>query len=170
MRTERSVGDILESNHRELDRLLVELLDDLSADERDPVSTYHRLDLFWARLAVHIRAEHLVLFPAVLSAASDQQEQREAMIRILGDLRHDHDFFMKELARAVKALRLVPDFGNENETFEVVRILVKRVEQRLLQHNRIEEETIYPLADQAIRSRILNELENLPPRFGTSTK
>ena len=100
MQTERSTGDILEADHRELDRLLFELLDSLSAAEPDLVSTYRRLDLFWARLAVHIRGEHLVLFPAVLASVSDHENQREYLVRIFGDLRNDHDFFMKELARA----------------------------------------------------------------------
>jgi iron-sulfur cluster repair protein YtfE (RIC family) len=153
-----------------LDGLLAELLDELDLAEPDPVSTYRRLDLCWARLAVHIRAEHLVLFPAVLASLGDHDDRRDDLVRILGQLRHDHDFFMKELARAVKALRLIPDFGNEHETFEVVKELVNGVETRLSQHNRIEEEIVYPLADRAIRSRVLNELESLPPRFSTTSK
>ena len=165
MPAELAAGDILEADHRELDQLLVELLDEIGRDVPDPATAYHRLDLFWARLAVHIRAEHLVLFPALLYASNE--DDRESLSATLAELRHDHDFFMKELARAVKALRLVPDFGNEAETFVVIRGLVEAVATRLASHNETEEKTVYPLADLSpdARSRISKELANLPARF-----
>ena len=34
---------------------------------KDVEASYSKLDLLWARLAVHIRAEHLHLFPAVIN-------------------------------------------------------------------------------------------------------
>src|SRR5215211_942934 len=37
----------------------------------DLKTAYAKLDLFWARLAVHIRAEHLHLFPAVIQHCGD---------------------------------------------------------------------------------------------------
>lgn len=165
MPTDASARDILESDHRELDHLMANLLEELAREEPDPAKAYHRLDLFWARLAVHIRAEHLVLFPSVLAAADENDRHR--LTGTLAELRHDHDFFMKQLARAVKALRLVPDFGNEPETFVVIRELVDQVATRLQSHNDLEEKTVYPLADlsPSDRSRIQKELANLPPRF-----
>jgi iron-sulfur cluster repair protein YtfE (RIC family) len=165
MPIEASAGDILEADHRELDQLLAELLDELARDAPDPVTTYHCLDFFWARLAVHIRAEHLVLFPAVLAAAGEAG--REPLTATLANLRRDHDFFMKELARAVKVLHLIPDFGNEPGTFEILRTLVKEVAESLSIHDEMEEQRIYPLADQSpwIGIRILKELENLPSRY-----
>jgi iron-sulfur cluster repair protein YtfE (RIC family) len=167
MQTEPAAGDILEADHRELDGLLAELRDELSRDAPEPRTTYHRLDLFWARLAVHIRAEHVVLFPALLAAATEAD--RESLDATLADLRHDHDFFMKELARAVKALRLVPDFGNEPDTFTNIRKLVDTVATRLALHNALEEKTVYPLADlsPSDRTRIQKELANLPSRFSS---
>jgi iron-sulfur cluster repair protein YtfE (RIC family) len=168
MQTEVSAGDILEADHRELDQLLAELVDQLAADLPDLVAVYHKLDLFWARLAVHIRAEHLVLFPAVVAAASENNHER--LVAIIGDLRHDHDFFIKELARAIKALRLVPDFGNEAETFVIIRELLDGVSNRLVPHNAIEEKGIYPLADRETSSRVLKELDNLPKRFSVKPK
>lgn len=165
MPAELVAGDILEADHRELDQLLAGLLDELGRDVPDPVTAYHRLDLFWARLAVHIRAEHLVLFPSLLAATNEKN--RERLTAVLAELRHDHDFFMKELARAVKALRLVPDFGNEAETFVIIRGLVEAVATRLASHNETEEKTVYPLADLSLtdRARISKELANLPQRF-----
>jgi len=162
-----SPGDILERDHRELDQFLSELLNELASDAPDAVASYHKLDLFWARLAVHIRAENVVLFPALIAAAND--DDREALTTTLAELRHDHDFFMKQLARAVKALRLVPDFGNEPETFTVIRQLIAEVATRLTQHNHREEKTIYPRADRSpsTRSHIKKELTNLPNRFSS---
>jgi len=161
-------GLILGADHRELDQLLASLLGELSRPEPDPVTAYRHLDLFWARLAVHIRAEHLVLFPSLLAAAADEAT-RERLTATLAELRHDHDFFMKELARAVKALRLVADFGNEAETSARIRELVAAVAARLQSHNDLEESAVYPLADlsPADRSRIQRELNNLPPRFSS---
>jgi hypothetical protein len=40
-------------------------------DTGDIEACHARLDLFWERLAVHIRAEHLHLFPAVINRLSD---------------------------------------------------------------------------------------------------
>jgi hypothetical protein len=58
--------DLLERDHEELDGVLGELLLALDHGERD--ESFARLDLLWARLAIHIRAEHLCLFPAILDA------------------------------------------------------------------------------------------------------
>jgi hemerythrin superfamily protein len=174
MRTEAVPEAMLEADHRELDLLLAGVVTELFRESPDTVAIYRHLDHFWARLAVHIRAEHLVVFPAVLESVQAESGKAEAVSRTLKDLRHDHDFFMKELARAIKAMRLVPEFGNERETIEIVKRLVEGVAARLLDHNRIEEESIYPLASQisddpgrkkfiAIRTKA--ELENMPARF-----
>ena len=44
------------------------LIGDLSAalEEGEKSQAFARPDLLWARLAVHIRAEHLCLFPSIL--------------------------------------------------------------------------------------------------------
>lgn len=137
----------------------------------DPVRTYHSLDLFWARLAVHIRSEHLVVFPAVLSTSSRSNSTHRDLAGLLASLREDHDYFIKQLARAIKAMRLVPEFGNEAETFVVVKDLVDGVKQRLIEHNRIEEEIVYPIVGSSsndpdeIAYKTLEQLKNLPMRF-----
>jgi iron-sulfur cluster repair protein YtfE (RIC family) len=157
----------LESDHRDLDNLLLELTRTLDVDV---AKAFHLLDLFWARLAVHIRAEHLVVFPAVLEITKGRDE----IVAILKGLRHDHDFFMKELARAIKAMRLMAHFGNETETITIVRSLIEGVGSRLAEHNRTEEELIYPLVSakhagdaqaRSIAARTMKEIQNMPARF-----
>ena len=101
--------DLLERDHEELDGVLGELFLALDHGERD--ESFARLDLLWARLAVHIRAEHLCLFPAILGAPqtlltgrgdAPNLEELQSAIRVL---RSDHDFFMHELAGAVNLMR-----------------------------------------------------------------
>jgi hypothetical protein len=61
------MNNLLASDHDELDELLDKLF--ASFDASGSVEQiYQKLDLFWARLAVHIRAEHLHLFPLILGA------------------------------------------------------------------------------------------------------
>lgn len=40
---------------------------------------FERLDYLWARLAVHVRAGHLHLFPALLAASAGRQARRPAV-------------------------------------------------------------------------------------------
>lgn len=58
---------LLAHDHSELDSTLAGLVSALF--EGDAARSLERLDLFWARLAMHIRAENLYLFPALLRAA-----------------------------------------------------------------------------------------------------
>lgn len=167
----KASNNLLIDDHSELGKLLEEIF--VALQKGDHPRAFTRLDYFWARLAIHIRAEHLRLFPAIRGIAGESPESRE-IPELLGELRHDHDFFMRELARAIKAMRLVFDFGNEAETFVVVRELLEGVKERLKLHNRIEEEKVYTLATQkflepaameTLLCAIQKELDNLPPRF-----
>ena len=173
-----NVHDQLESDHAELDRLLAGVF--AAIDLEDCAEIYRRLDFFWARLAMHIRAEHLRLFPAVLHIKEAQFQNAgrgkvpSDIAAVIDGLHADHDFFMRSLARAIKAMRLVFDFGNEAETLPAVREILEQVESRLIPHNRIEEQQIYPLAAaEFIRADDLSELSrtvkkelgNLPRRF-----
>ena len=94
-------------DHQELDSLLKALQQALN--DCDLEATYARLDHFWARLAVHIRAEHLHVFPAVIARLSRSGEAVRASLTeaqsTVDLLRADHDFFMVELARAMASLR-----------------------------------------------------------------
>ena len=170
------------NDHHEVGEVLKQLLTALH--NKDVGVTYSRLDLFWARLAVHIRAEHLHLFPMVLNrltgtgatAAPDLSEAQS----IVENLRTDHDFFMRELARAIGILRELPAKianASDQAKFTAVGDVVREVEKRLVTHNEIEENQIYHWASTILTkpeqtdlaTRINAELENRPPRFSAET-
>src|SRR5215510_1310526 len=122
----------LSDDHQAVGEILEQLLTALN--DKDGQLSLARLDLLWARLAVHIRAEHLHLFPAVLTRLDDAQS-------VVDSLRSDHDFFMHELARAIGILRELPQ-----NALTTVRGIVLEIEKRLITHNELEETTIYPWA------------------------
>ena len=150
----------LSDDHEDVGEVLKQLLTAL--DNNDVETSYSKLDLLWARLAVHIRAEHLHLFPAVTTHVSEAQA-------IVENLRADHDFFMRELARAIGIFRE----RSGQADFAAVRDAVRDVEKRLITHNEIEEDQIYAQASiiltepeqSELLARINAELENRPPRF-----
>ena len=97
---------VLADDHSEIDTLIGDLLSAL--DEGDKSKAFARLDLLWARLAVHIRAEHLCLFPTILRAnfsnTGGGPTYQEAQ-RAIDQLRLDHEFFMRELGTIVNGMR-----------------------------------------------------------------
>ena len=158
-------------DHHAVNKLLKQVLTAL--DNKDIQTSYSRVDLLWARLAVHIRAEHLHLFPAIASRVS---EARPAIDR----LRADHDFFMRELAQAVAIIRELSqrivtanDAAKLNSVFDAVR----EIERRLGEHDEIEENQIYRWSSIILTepqqvellARISDELDNHPPRFSAET-
>lgn len=173
---EQNVEELLAADHRALDVLLRELIADFYVS--DASATFSRLDLFWARLAMHIRAENLHLFPAILDAGDDKfggQDSVEAR-EALDKLRRDHDFFMHELAEAVNVMRAFMKSDtqmNAVEQLQPVREIVIRVAERLEAHNRLEEGLVYrlpetllePARQSELAAEVRRELENLPPRF-----
>jgi hypothetical protein len=138
------------------------------------------VDLFWARLAIHTRAENLHLFPAIANAPASLftgkgscptfEEAHDLLLR----LRSDHDFFMKELAEMIKRARRIR--AGQAADFNVAEELRRRlvvIGKRLEAHNRLEEEQtcgwpalIFDEPTMAkLCERLRQELENLPPRF-----
>lgn len=157
----------LSDDHHTVGEVLRHLLTAL--DNKDVQTSYSRLDLLWARLAVHIRAEHLHLFPAVT------KHLREAQV-IVENLRTDHDFFMHELARAIGILRELPEriiTASDEAKMALVRAAILEIEKRLITHNEIEESQIYRWSSTILTepeqfellARINAELENRPARF-----
>ena len=178
-KSQRAEG-LLAEDHEALDKGLSALL--AALDEGDSATAFARLDLFWARLAMHIRAEHLQLFPATLRALHGETgdrvdetpataEAREA----IAQLHRDHDFFMHELAGAVKVMRDHQTTAGVDSTSEIesVRQMIATVRDRLEAHNKLEEELVYrlpakllePEEQSALEAQIREELMNLPPRF-----
>ena len=178
--TPTEAAGLMADDHATLDKLIDSLL--AALDEGDSALSFERLDLFWARLAVHIRAEHLCLFPAILETpqtkltGSRGAPQYDEARNALDLLRHDHDFFMRELARAVNTMR--KDMTRSDRivmsgVLREVRRCVIGVQTRLHTHNQLEEEQVYTwvgmLLDEAEQTeltiRMRRELANIPPRF-----
>jgi hypothetical protein len=174
------VNEQLSGDHVWLAELVDQLQLALAGSELE--NTRAKLDLFWARLAVHIRAEHLHLFPAVLSSLGRKDgppspaPTLSEVQTVVATLQSDHDFFMSELARAVKIIRDLPAASAESRVKEALREIrhkVKPVVQRLLTHNAMEENQIYrwtsivlTVEEQTeLAQRIGAELTNRPPRF-----
>jgi hemerythrin superfamily protein len=174
----------LAGDHDAIDQVLKELK---AALETGDVETSHaKLDLFWARLAVHIRAEHLHLFPAIVTGTRERTSDHasgpllcEAMAAV-DQLRNDHNFFMHELADAIQAIRKLGKFSDKRidlEGLNTVQNIVGEIERRLLNHNQLEEQQVYRwagvvLSEQRqaeLATRIERELANRPPRFSAET-
>lgn len=170
----------LTHDHAELSDLLGELMAALDSD--DIARSHAVMDLFWARLAIHIRAEHLHLFPAITHVASRKLNECGSDIPQPGEvqttieeLREDHDFFMRELARAVTIMRslLASPGGRVATRLADVRTRITAVQARLAKHNEIEENGIYlwtrcllnEAEQAALVAGVRKELENMPPRF-----
>lgn len=120
------VSEQLIDDHAALDRVLKQLQTALRSSDLE--IAHATLDLFWARLAVHIRAEHLHLFPTVLNRLGNEAQT------VIAQLREDHDFFMHELARAVKAMRTLLTVLDEpilKQGVNNVESIVLEVEKRL---------------------------------------
>lgn len=160
------MSKVLVDDHAELDQLLEGAFAAIETGNASVV--FDRVDLFWARLAMHIRAEHLHLFPAILNAVrEDATDLRERAERKINELQDDHNFFMRELLSAIKILR-----GPETDLTEI-RKLLKNTRRRLDPHNAIEETEVYGWAEKfldpadnvELQAAMQRELENLPPRF-----
>jgi len=182
----QNVEELLAEDHKTLDELLQALITDFQV--RDAPATFARLDLFWARLAMHIRAENLHLFPSILNALEANRDTHENKMvdpvettETFNRLRRDHDFFMHELANAVNLMRecLVTNPRPDGKALlQEASCIVKAVSERLKSHNKLEEEFVYGLPERLLSvtqqselvAEVRRELENLPPRFGTVGK
>jgi len=171
---------LLVDDHAEVDAMFRDLW--RKFDGGDARGVFETLDYLWARLAVHIRAEHLHLFPSLLAASvgsqgagADAAPAPEEVRAAVEHLREDHDFFMRELAGAVNAARelAAQDGPPERERLLQIKGGALAVAERLAEHNRMEEEQVYLwpvmlLAESeldAVREGVRREIENLPPRF-----
>ncbi len=178
----KAMPALLAHDHSELDELLAGFFAALSAGQLE--QSFAQLDRFWARLAMHIRAEHLHLFPILLRALETPRQRKESRgpsLEIgrstISRLQEDHDFFMRELAAAVKQLGRLRWHAEEPGLREVQE-QVDRVRQRLETHNELEESQVYrwaelllePAERVALNDKMQRELGNLPPRFKRSKR
>ena len=168
-------------DHAELNKRLGELIAALST--HDIRAIHARLDLFWAHLGVHIRAEHLHLFPAIVSALSEAGEDhagdKPTLLQAqnaIAELRRDHDFFMHELSSAIAVMRELSTIAVQRvpeERLDDVRTRIIALADRLSVHNRLEENGVYlwtrtllsEAGQSALVAGVIRELANMPPRF-----
>lgn len=148
----------LAADHGAIDDLFREA--DAALDHARVAEARTALDRVWMRLAVHIRAEHKAVFPALAAAAPE-------LPGVLAELREEHDGFMAALASAVKAL------GSPAPQVAAVRAEMALMQRRLAVHNALEEAQVYPRADglpDPQRADLLEavgrELAFLPERYG----
>ena len=172
---------LLTHDHSKLDALLAETFSALAAGVAE--RSHAAVDVFWARLAMHIRAEHLHLFPTVLGAIETAAQEKvarggpslEMATSTVAQLQEDHDYFMRELAAAVKELRAVCNHERQDKTAALREVEGKilAVSRRLQRHNELEESQIYlwavallaPPEQAALNGKIGCELANPPPRL-----
>jgi hemerythrin-like domain-containing protein len=148
----------LDHDHAELDGLLHAALAALADGALD--RAFAPLDTFWARLAVHIRAENLHLFPALLGAAEESPQHMDApppgtVAEVIKRLRADHDYFMSELAAAMKALRTMRRQDRPPVSpaeLAGLRDLLDRISRRLADHNAVEETQAYRWVESLLDS------------------
>jgi hypothetical protein len=175
------MDSLLEHDHEELGTILRDLF--AAIDMSDAEESFRQLDLFWARLGVHIRAEHLCLFPAILLELNNGRKQRggdapslEEARQAIAHLRADHNFFMRELASATKQMRdlcAMPGGQSSANILQDVRRRVAAIRDRLDAHNKLEEERVYqwvnkllsPREQTRLAAKLRYEIENLPPRY-----
>ncbi len=149
----------LSDDHSHIDRLFIDAFAILEGG-KTPVNI---IDRIWARLAVHIRAEHLHLFPMIGLAARENSDPET--MELIGTLRADHDFFMKRFGESMKLLREWPNTDITND--------LRTIFSRLATHNEMEEKQIYPLVEtwlsdderRDLMCKMTGELENAPSRF-----
>jgi hypothetical protein len=106
-----------------------------------------------------------------------ESSEAPAMVEVL---RTDHDFFMRELARAINTLRELRHrvlTASDETKLNALGDAVREIERRLATHNELEEKQIYLWSSTILtepeqlelRARINAELENHPPRFSAET-
>ncbi|GLH74625.1 hypothetical protein GETHLI_31270 [Geothrix limicola] len=154
-----SLTAMLSGDHKEIDHLFTIAQTSLDSGRWDAACT--ALDRIWMRLAVHIRAEHKVIFPVLEQTHPDLR-------RPLQTLHEDHDAFMTVLAGAVKALR------DPSPEIASIQAAIEALKLRLTAHNALEEASIYPAADRlppdqvtAMLEEAARELNFLPSRYGS---
>lgn len=152
MRGDEAGAERMGGDHREIDALFEGAFGALTRS--DAAAAQAAMDRAWMRLAVHIRAEHKVLFPAVLAGHPELTD-------LVQGLREDHDAFMETLARLLGELR------TPGADFAAITAAFSRVDKRLQSHNELEETQVYPLAgeDPALAPRLAAELAFLPERY-----
>lgn len=175
----KDAESLLAHDHEDLNHILEDLNKAFSANDLD--QSLELLDSFWGRLAVHIRAENVFLFPALLKVLNDTENllhpelsdvRRKEISHMLAELIEDHNYFMKQLIPIVKKLRTLCKNSDSAGLREMQDSLIP-VFERLEKHNEIEETQIYRQAKLLLKhaeqielnQKIDQDLKNLPARL-----
>jgi hypothetical protein len=164
-------------------QVMAELLKQLTGllEKPDVLWAFEVLDFFWASLAVHIRAEHVCLFPAILNAPRDRFAPADGApsyteaVAMVARLRSDHTEFMNDLAQAIKLMREILDHPDETDQarIDAVKEFIAHLTLRLGLHAELEEDRIYkwarillmPPEFNELEKAVRHEIETLPGRF-----
>jgi iron-sulfur cluster repair protein YtfE (RIC family) len=176
------ISELLEHDHEQLSEVLAQLRDAIGRQDQN--HAFLLLDLFWARLAMHIRAENVHLFPAlhraVPAANAAGMPTADEVKSAVDRLKSDHNFYMDQLSRAVKTMRGLNSAEREPaqlvDAFAEVLDRVNAVAASLTAHNELEEEQVYKwpelmLSHEELENlgvQLKHEIENMPPRFDHS--
>jgi hypothetical protein len=168
----------LKGDHEVLDGMLNQLV--IQLGKPDLPWAFESLDLFWASLAIHIRAENICLFPAILNAPRDRFGKRgvpsyEEARAIIEQLKNDHNFLMTQLGDSMKGLRamiLHPEYSVGISISEL-RDRIATVGDRLYKHKAVEEEKVYLWPAvllnedslEQLNAGVATEIQNMPSRF-----
>jgi len=135
---------VLTDDHESLNKLLLELM--VFVRRSDFRWSFELLDLFCTQLAVHIRAENVCLFPAILNAPNnrftDAGFELTALKAAIERLKLEHNILTEEL---MKAARLMRQLMNDNENGELTDETVKSlaaVAILLAEHQELEEREV----------------------------
>lgn len=174
----------LKSDHEVLGEIVNQLK--IQLGKPDLPWAFETLDLLWGSLAIHIRAENICLFPAILNAPrikfgeGNNFPEYEEVKATIDNLRSDHNFFMTQLGSAMKELRglmIHPENYSMQDTVADLRRRINSVSDLLRVHNETEEEIIYRWPSLLLDDETLNqlevgvrtEIENMPPRFARAS-
>lgn len=164
-------------------KLMEDVLEDLAGilQRQDLNRAFELLDLFWTQLTVHIRAENVCLFPAILTAprssfsADRGLPSYEEVKTTIDTLREDHRFFVEQISQALRQIRELtaqtgePQPDSESQLFEIRRRMIT-VANRLREHNRLELQRVYPWPElllpaeeyELLKAVLTGEVEKMP--------
>ncbi len=142
---------VLINDHESLNKLLLELMG--LVRRSDFRWSFELLDLFCAQLAVHIRAENVCLFPAILNAPNNRFTEAGLEITALREtiekLKHQHSMLTEELKKSASLMRELLDNVENGENGGLTDAMAKSLTAvgiLLAEHQELEEREVCPAA------------------------
>lgn len=172
----------LDRDHKQMEDVLEDLT--VILQRQDLNRAFELLDLFWSQLTIHIRAENVCLFPAILTAprtsfsADKGLPSYEEVKTTIDTLREDHRFFAEQISQALRQIRELmaqtsePQSNAESQLLEIKRRMIT-VANRLREHNRLELQEVYPWPElllppaeyELLKAVLAGEVERIPSQL-----